>query len=189
MLFDGEIFEHGGRKFKFEEDYDQDMRAPWEEYDGIGIVSEWTNRDKYPGERVLSTERYGYSKRYYDFQATMKKAKQEGWGLSPEDKEKLAKRLGRTPTKGDIVAEAVEKDFEYCRSWANNEWHWVFVGVAQVDEDGNKIGDTEYLGGLNSDDHEHIEMTAHELADNISYRLDKEAKEAEFWAARDTLTR
>lgn len=60
-------------------DYDQDMGAPWEEHDGHGPVSEWTTRDKLPGERVLATDRN--HRRYYDFAEACKIARRDGWGF------------------------------------------------------------------------------------------------------------
>ena len=35
-----------GRDFAVMVEPDDGMRAPWEEHDGHGIVSEWTSRDK-----------------------------------------------------------------------------------------------------------------------------------------------
>ena len=63
-----------GRDFAVMVEPDDDgMRAPWEEHDGHGIVSEWTSRDKRAGERVLSRDRSSYL--YYDVAATMRKAR------------------------------------------------------------------------------------------------------------------
>lgn len=97
--------------------------APWEESDGHGIVSGWERRDKRPGERVLNSDRS--LNRFYDVAETMKLAKRDGWGLSDEAKSALAVKLGRTPTAGDILAEAVNGDFEYLRGWCNDEWQWL----------------------------------------------------------------
>src|SRR5215472_17573527 len=52
--------------------------APWERDDGRGPVSDWTTRDKAPGERALCQDR-SY-KRYYDFQEACKIAQRDGWG-------------------------------------------------------------------------------------------------------------
>lgn len=104
---------------------DQHHGAPWEENDGHGIVSGWERRDKRAGERILHSDRH--SKRFYDMAATMRLAKRDGWGLGDESKAKLAAKLGKPVeflTHGEIVAQAVEDDFEYLRSWCADEWQW-----------------------------------------------------------------
>lgn len=60
---------------------DEDHGAPWEEEYGHGPVSEWTTRDKLPGELVLNEDRR--AKRFYDFQEACKIARAEGWGFMP----------------------------------------------------------------------------------------------------------
>lgn len=102
---------------------DEDMRAPWEEHDGHGVVSGWGSRDKAPGELVLNSDHRSY--RYYDVAATLKIAKRDGWGLSEANKAKLATKLGHKPTRKEITAEAVQHDYEYLRGWCNDEWVWL----------------------------------------------------------------
>jgi hypothetical protein len=91
MVFDGEIIEQGGHRFRVNIERDDDNEPPWENSDGHGVVSEWTTRDKRPGERVLCSDRH--SKRYYDVHETMKIAKRDGWGLNEDAKAELLKRL------------------------------------------------------------------------------------------------
>ena len=82
MLYDGETFQHGGRRFRFITEHD-DMGPPWEEHDGHGIVSEWRHREgegRRTGELVLSRDRH--STQYYDFRETMALAKKDGWGCA-----------------------------------------------------------------------------------------------------------
>lgn len=52
-------FEHAGRRYRAEVHHDSDMGAPWEEHYGHGPVSDWTIRDKRPGELVLSVDSRG----------------------------------------------------------------------------------------------------------------------------------
>lgn len=187
MLFDQETFKRGGRTFIFREEHDTDMGPPWKEDDGNGIVSEWRNsREKEPGERVLCHDRGSY--RYYDFKRTLEQAKRDGWGIGAEALEELTRRLGRTPTKKEIVVEAVERDFKYIQGWCNDEWHWVWIGVELLDENGHKAGEMESLGGISSEDSKYIEVEAYRMADGINERMDEEEKEKEYWAARDTAT-
>jgi hypothetical protein len=54
--------------------------------------------------------------------------------------------------------ETVEKDYAYLKGWYDDDWHWLTVGVAPLDEDGEVLEhDREYCGGyestiLNSDE-------------------------------------
>jgi hypothetical protein len=167
MLYDNDEFERGGRTFTFKTEGDDSHGAPWEEEDGHGVVSDWTRRDKAPSERVLHADRS--SKRYYDVAATMRIARKDDWGLCDADKAKLAKKLGRTPTHGDIVAEAVDRDYEHMRRWCADLWQ--YVGVIVTHEES---GECESLWGIESEDDDYLEMTAHDLADEINARLDKQ---------------
>jgi hypothetical protein len=102
FLYDGDTFEHEGLTFKVRFENDDDAEAPWERSDGHGVVSEWTRRDKRPGERVLSSDRN--LKRYYDVQQSTQTAKRDGWGLSDEHKAELIQRLA--PKKFKRVAKS-----------------------------------------------------------------------------------
>ena len=165
MLYDNDKFERGGRTFTFRTEFDDSHGAPWEEDDGHGVVSEWTTRDKAPGERVLHADRS--SKRYYDIAATMQIARKDGWGLCDADKAKLAAKLGRAPTRGDIVAEAVDRDYEHMRRWCADLWQWIGVIVEHAE-----TGESESLWGIESESGDYLETVAHELADDINTRLD-----------------
>jgi len=74
-------FTHNGNRFSFELVADDTCDAPWEREDGHGPVSDWTSRDKAPGELVLNKDRS--SKRFYDFQAACELARKDGWGFLP----------------------------------------------------------------------------------------------------------
>src|ERR1019366_6268021 len=107
---DGEVVEKDGLRFRIDIKPDEDTGAPWDEGDGNGIVSEWTNRAKKPGELILSSACRG-SKHYYDWAGTIVKARNEGWGLSDVERMKLSTGLGRDPTPGEITVLAVQRDF------------------------------------------------------------------------------
>lgn len=96
---------------------DEHMGAPWKEHDGHGEVSEWTIRDKAPGERVIAQD--GRSRQYYDFAAAVAKAKAEGWDAPPYGE----------GTKGERAVRAAEADFKWLKAWCEGEWHWVGVAV------------------------------------------------------------
>ena len=160
MLYDGDTFENHGRQFTvaFVPEYYE--RKPWEDDCGVGIVSDWTRRDKEPGERVLCDDRG--SKRFYDFAGTVAKATRDGWGLSPTDKETLAKSLGRKPTRKQIIAESVERDFDRIRRWCNDQWQYIGVVVTDCESE-----ESDSLWGIESDAREYLEEVAHELASGI----------------------
>ena len=123
---------------------DDDMGPPWEEHDGHGPVSEWTSRDKRPGERVLSSHWHGDnpSRRYYDVEEATEIAKRDGWGIHPDSVDDYD-----SLTRGQIVAKAVENDFKFLKGWCNDEWYWIWYGLVVEDEDGEEIHESS-LGGI-----------------------------------------
>lgn len=52
----------------------------------------------------------------YDVQASIKLAKQYGWVVSGNNAALLQEKLGRHPSKKQIIAEAVRLDIESCRA-------------------------------------------------------------------------
>jgi hypothetical protein len=161
--FDTDTIEANGRRYRVEYCYDQDHEAPWDDGDGRGIVSKWTTRDKAPGESVLTTDRH--SLRYYDVKATLRKAKAEGWGASG------GPRAGES-TRAQL-ARAVDEDFEFCRSWCADEWHYAGVVVTLLDERGKATDYTESLWGVETAHDYHRTIPA-ELIEEIEARLTRE---------------
>ena len=154
-----ETFEHDGMQFRVTSYHDVCMGEPWREHDGHGIVSDWTTRSKSPGEMVLSKDRN--SKRYYDFQESVKIARRDGWNTEPYN----------WPTKGAQAHAATMSDFEYIKGWCNNEWCWITIKVELLDDSGDLIPDTEeYLGGIESKGDYWLEP-AKDLAGEIVYKL------------------
>jgi hypothetical protein len=125
-------------EIEIEQDY-YNAEPSWERGDGYGygIVSEWTSRDKRPGERVLVSDRD--SKRFYDIEATTKKAKREGWDIVDEKATPGMTRKAR-------IAAAVEADFEFHRGYANDEWTYAGYIVTLRDEAGNELNEDSCLG-------------------------------------------
>ncbi len=103
--------------------YDQDSEAPWKTDDGHGPVSEWTSREKLPGERVLASDHR--QNLYYDFAEAIRIAKRDGWDAKPYG-----------GTKGEKANRAAEADFEYLRRYCADLW--CFVGRI-VTVDGHEI--------------------------------------------------
>src|SRR5690348_8411347 len=146
-----------GRQFSVAIEYDDSMGEPWKEHDGHGVVSEWTTRDKRPGERVINQD--GRSYRYYDFAATIKRALEEGWDAPPYG--------GR---KRERAARAAEADFERMRGWCNDQWHWCGVVVTLLDDEGDETKEAASLWGIESDAGDYLNQVARELADEILAR-------------------
>jgi len=170
-IYDGETITRNGRDYKVNFEYYNDMRAPWVEYDICGVISErlgsysgYRGYSKAPGERILHSDN-GYLW-VYDWQATMQKAKTEGWGC---DVEKLAKKLGHAPTKGEILHEAVERDYQFCRGYLTGDWYYVVIRVEDTE-----TGECEYLGGVESSDIKYLSECALDLIDNMEHARQRE---------------
>ena len=133
-----ETFKYADKTFAWDYTYDDRGETPWEWADGHGPVSEWTARDKHPGELVLCHD--GRFKRYYDFMEAMKMAKRDGWNAWPYEIE--------GETKGQRAYKAVMADYEYLRQWCNDEWSYVVLHVALLDAEGDETKYEDYLGGV-----------------------------------------
>ncbi len=124
-----------GNRFKVAFSYD-DYEAPWEVEDGHGEVSEWTKRDKKPGEVILCKERT--TQRYYDMRGAIQKAKTEGWSCDS---------VLPTDTHGQKAVKAAQADFEYLRAWCSADWWYCCLHVVMLDANGEELqGYDEYLG-------------------------------------------
>jgi len=100
---------------------DLDYGPPWRESDCHGIVSEWRPKNtKRPGERILSQDRG--SCRFYDWEASMQKAKTDGWSSGDG-------------TPGQRAERAVQKDFEVLKAWCEDEWCYCGI-VLSVSKNG-----------------------------------------------------
>jgi hypothetical protein len=127
---------------------------PWKNEDGHGDVTEWTTRDKEPGELVLNED--GRSRRFYDFAGACRIARRDGWNAEPYDVP------GETPRQR--AAKAARADYERLRRWCNDDWRYVGVALQVWFED-VQLTD-EYgaaLWGIESDCGEYITETANEL--------------------------
>jgi hypothetical protein len=178
-LYDGDTFEHRGHTFKLTIERDDDMGEPWKEHDGHGIVSDWTTRDKAPGERVLVEDRN--HKRYYDVKASTKLARKDGWGCSHSTMDEVdGKRVFKSghKTKGEAIACAVDEDFERMRAWCNDDWYWAYAMVRLLDEDGEETSEYDTLSGVESDAGSYWDEVARELADQIVSRIEVETPDA-----------
>jgi hypothetical protein len=196
-IFDYLDFTHAGRKFRANCYHDSDAGRPWENSDGHGPVRAIRSRDdKKPGERIMTSgDRHAYVWAY-DVQEATKIARRDGWGLNPDELAKLAAKLGRKPTPGEIVARAVENDFEFLNGWVCDRWHYIGVSVVRIGADGKPMHD-EYANacwGIESDG-DYWHEVARELAQEITHEIRanaalkcKETKARNYWASRDVMT-
>ena len=127
-----------GTHYRVRVSYDDFADEPWDYCDGHGPVSNWTTRDKRAGELILASD--GRSKRFYDFQGAVKKAKAEGWGCDG---------LTGKETPGEKAVKAVMADFKHLKAWCNGEWHYAVLRVVLLDSEGEEIAEyDDYLGGV-----------------------------------------
>lgn len=200
-LYDGDTFEVDGLTFRFRTEHDIDAGRPWENADGHGPVREtqrndWGKPGKRAGERILnrSPDRRDYLWAY-DWAEAMRIARRDGWGLGDEALQALRKRLGREPTKGEMLQAAVQSDFDYLAGWVSDEWHYIGVIVTLLveDEDGDLV---EYDGDMDlqaslwcvEDKGNYPTEVAHELASDIAHQYRKELAERQACAERDIVT-
>lgn len=128
--------------------------TPWQREDGHGPVSDWTTRDKLPGERVLIADRG--SKRYYNFAEAVRIARADGWGDG--------KPVGSRSAK-QYAADAAKDDFRRLSAWCNDQWSYVGV-VLSISRAGVVLDDhAASLWGIESDAGEYLQEVAEELVD------------------------
>ena len=147
------VLHENGLRYDIEWSYDNDTGSPIEFDSGIVVtfnfdVLDPEELDEYIADagvsfeeetrlrliRPLRISRFG-SSLYYDYFSTLDKARTE-WGCN---------------TTEDAV-ESVERDYEYLRSWYNDEWHWLTLSAAPIDEETDEILEQfrAYIGGFES---------------------------------------
>jgi hypothetical protein len=169
--------------------FDHDFGSPLENGDGYGVTERmgWnpTNEEQleqhlcdYEPEleeetrlrlmRVLSrTSSWRESGLYYDVLSSLHKAREEGWGMGVKWKAE-----NPDATREQELMAAVDADFKHLKGWYDDDWHWLTVGVAPLDEDGEPMEDhREYCGGYEStilnDDEENRKYKAEVINDKI----------------------
>lgn len=169
-LYHDQTFDYRGHSFRVRFEPDDSMGAPWKEHDGHGVISDWTRRDKAPGERVLAEDRG--SRLYYDIAKTMKIARRDQWGCPhyTPDQFKAGQLPAEHPTRRAMAACAVDRDFDRMRAWCADQWAWCGVVVELVNEDEEPEGLS--LWCIENDDREYMTSVAYELADQIIARIE-----------------
>lgn len=163
-----------GLRFTVDTEPDLDHGAPWEAADGHGIVTEWISQaDQYDSPELyqdrskfypLGTPERDGSQRFYDMEATIRKAVKEQWGLSPQAMQDLQNewQAGTVLSQAVITHRAVLLDRDYLAAWCNDEWHYVGVVVTLQ---GTSLQAT--LWGVQDNDEDYIRTVARELADEL----------------------
>ena len=171
---------------------DTDVTRPWKECDGMGVIRETTNTcRKRAGERI-------FGGRYmFDVAATTAEAKRDSWGVSVERTQAMTRRLGRQPTRGEIVAQAVEEQYEYLVAWANDDWQYCGYKLhLQSPDKGGKLvntGATDSCYGFEywpSDDtkNQYLYSEIRRSSEYLVELAEKEGAEVRFWNERDVVT-
>lgn len=174
----------GGYEVQVAVERDDCLGAPWDECDGHGIVSEWTRRDKQPGEWVLCEDRG--SRRFYDARESMTVARRDGWDAQP---------FG-VGTAGERAARAVRRDFEYLRAWCTDDWAYMIVTVT-LSRKGEEVA-RDSLGAVESyrdywrdvaaDMANELVLADRDVRKRAAIAARFERCESREWAARDVVT-
>jgi hypothetical protein len=170
--------------------YDHDMGSPLENGDGYGetVRMDWnpTNEEQleqhiadYEPEleeetrlrlmRKLDSAASRYDKGlFYDVLSSLHKAREEGWGMGAK-----WKAANPDATREQELMAAVDADFKHLKGWYDDDWFWLTIGVAPLDDDGEPVeDDREYCGGYEStilnDDEENRKYKAEVINDQIS---------------------
>ena len=185
-------FENQGLNFECIVSPDDYCSMPWKENDGHGemreIYSPYVRPDKKPGERIIYSD--GRTYWVYDVAASIAIAKRDAWGCDEV-----------TPgmSTGQGAAVSVESDIRYIVDWLNGDRFYVRIEVYQIDRDGEKRGDSEYLGGIDSGysraSDAYRKDCANDLASEIVYEKRKawraamkDCRARHYWVSRDIIT-
>lgn len=155
-IYHSETYTHkNGKQYDVKWYYDHDCGAPQLESDCHGVIEHmsWDPTDdeeltqhiedyeldlaeeiRLSLMRKIKSDQYRQSNLYYDVLSSLQKARDD-WGI--------------TDPMGAM--QAVEKDFAHISGWYNDDWCWVTLGVAPLDENGEPMEeDREYCGGYES---------------------------------------
>lgn len=192
-----DVIEAHGLKFKVVIENDEDSGPPWKECDGFGVVREATRGyyDRYvpksPGERVLYDGGRNEYTWVFDWAATMKEAKRDGWGLGPDERPANWDTL----TKGQQLEIIVKRDFDFLKAWCKEDWVWTVVVVSLEGYDGpldmeRVLGSVEYwqYKALSDKKNEHMSEIIDEMTEEIAGRYRAEEMEKQACAERDIVT-
>ena len=168
-----------------------DAQKPWEDA-GNGSVREasasWTGHPALKaGEKVLHQNRHHYW--IFDYAGATKQAKAESWGIGDDGWAALTKKLGREPTSKEVTKAAVDKNFDYLKSWLSNDWGYVDVGITPIQLIAGvmvHVGETRWLCCVQDLDSGDV-IAAQEIANDYAIDILAERSEQGYWNSRDVL--
>lgn len=170
-----DTIEFRGLTFRVEHKADDCGDLPWEREEGHGPVryesrrGPFGNVSKSPGERPLTSDRRGAW--LYAWDETMRIAKRDRWGMSPDDAVKFTNNTGRAPTAGESRLAAVQADFNRLRRFLEGDWCYIGIVVTLLDVDGNPTHISDSLWGIESDAYDYLDEVARELATELAAPL------------------
>ena len=167
MLQTNDFIRDGDNRYRVTIEHDEESSPPWEMQEGHGPVTEWTDRPKAPGERVLAVS--GRVHRLYNVQAAVEIARRDHWNTPPYEV------VGESASERAV--RAVDADFRYLRDWCMDRWEYLVVRVQLVDcigrpmQDHPAIQTYEEAGGIESIDPDVVEAEARSLAASLTENL------------------
>jgi len=113
----------------FQDDY---ADLPWESWDGSGVV------EKKPGPGRLRLGASGY---FYNFPASVERAKRDGWGYEGMEKDSPKKRASK----------AALNDYKFLNEWGLGNWEFAVLEVTRLENsNGELLNESEpvFLAGI-----------------------------------------
>lgn len=167
-------FEHRGRMFRASIEFDDSHGAPWEECDGFAPIERKPHgygarygAAKRPGEVVIHDGgRNGYAY-VVDLTESLAIARRDKWGISAESRAAFTIKHGRPPTPREVARLAVDENIAFSRGWCADDWCFVGVIVQMIGRDGEPVGESESLWGVESCGAYARDDVAPELAEQI----------------------
>ncbi len=164
-MHDGQIIEKCGFKFRVNIENDNDHCPPWEDDEGAGVVTDWVNRSKRPHELLLNAN--SRVKRFFDVKATTEKANEQGWGLTEEKRAELREKLGKEPTRKQVIAKAVDLEYKHLKAYCDDDWYYVGVIVTQIFTGKEKLDYANACWGFESKDEQGIKECAEDFMNQV----------------------
>lgn len=145
-------------------EFDDTSRNPWEDDEIMAGCVKRSDDPPEPWERILSEETRGYHREnlLFDGRHFIEKAINDGCS-----REQAAAQLDHC--------------FDRCKSWLNDEWHYVGVTVRAFDEDNEDITPDDVcdsVWGIENDDEPWMIEIGNDIAAEIMASLRPEMKEA-----------
>lgn len=167
-------FEHRGRMFRASIEFDDSSGAPWEQGDGFAPIERKPHgygaqygAAKRPGELVIHDGgRNGYAY-VVDIPDAIAIARRDAWGISQELRTAFESKHGRPPTPREVARLAIDENIAFCRGWCEDDWQFIGVIVQMIGRDGEPVGDSESLWGVESCGGYARDDVAPELAEQI----------------------